>query len=71
LEDTKDAGNFFAEQELLKGYINTPEEVYKKVDAVKVEDVYALAKELFTPQRLNFSLIGPFAGAKQFEKLIK
>jgi|WetSurSiteA1Bulk_404760.scaffolds.fasta_scaffold00782_10 predicted Zn-dependent peptidase len=71
LEDTRDAGNFFAEQELLKGYINSPEEVYKKVDAVKVEEVYALAKELFTPQRLNFSLIGPFAGVKQFEKLIK
>lgn len=71
LEDTKDAGNFFAEQELLKGWIDTPDEVYKKIDEVKIEDVYTLAEKLFTPDRLNFSLIGPFADVKRFKNLIK
>jgi predicted Zn-dependent peptidase len=71
LEDTKEAGDFFALEELLLGKTKTPEEVYKAVDAVTISDVLAIAGQLFRPERLNLAIIGPFEGKEKFEKLLE
>lgn len=71
LEDTRDVGTFFGEQELFKEEVLTPEEIYKKVDAVTIEDVYFEAKKLFVPEKLNLAIIGPFKSDKKFLQLIK
>lgn len=71
LEDTSCVNSFFAEQALFLPEILTPEEVFKKVDQVKLENVYAEARRLFTPSRLNLAVIGPYQDEEKFVKLLK
>lgn len=70
LEDTKDVSTFFGEQAMFLQEILTPEEIYKKIDGVKVEEVLAEAKKLFVPERLNLAIIGPYSSGEKFEKII-
>jgi predicted Zn-dependent peptidase len=71
LEDTKDVTAFFADQALFIKEILTPEEVYKKLDKVTVEDVLIEAKKLFVPSKLNLAVIGPFGDREKFVQLLK
>lgn len=71
LEDTKDVSGFFGEPELFGQKVLTPEEIYKKLDAVALEDIYFEAKKIFIPERLNLAIIGPFKDEKKFVQLIK
>lgn len=71
LENTSVVNAFFAEQELLLGRIETPEDVYKAVDKVTVDDVIRVAKKLFVKQKLNLAMIGPYNKPEKFERLLK
>lgn len=71
LEDTKGVNEFFGESELFLNKIETPEEVFKAVDRVSIEDVLFEAKKLFVPKNLNLAIIGPYDDPGRFEKLIK
>ena len=70
LEDTKNVAAFFGERELFGLDLVTPEEMFKKIDQVKIPEIYNFAKETFTSQRLNLAIIGPFKNKKPFEKLL-
>ncbi len=70
LEDTQAVGEFFAFQELFSDTVRTPEEIYKKIDEVTVEDVYREAKRLFIPSHLNLAVIGPYTKESKFKKLL-
>lgn len=70
LEDTKDVTGFFGDQALFRKGILTPEEVYKKVDSVSLNDVMEEAKKLITKNRLNLAIIGPYTDKNKFEKLL-
>jgi len=71
LEDTKDVTGFFGEQELFLDEVLTPEEVFKKIDAVSIDDVVGEAKKLFKPERLNLAIIGPYKDESRFKKLLR
>lgn len=71
LEDTRDVGTFFTDQALFSAEILTPNQVFKKIDQVKMDDVIAEAKRLFVPERLNLAIIGPYKDGKEFEKIVK
>jgi len=71
LEDTKDVSTFFGEQALFLPDILTPEKIFTRIDAVRVEDVLAEAKRLFVPSRLNLAIIGPYNDTSKFEKLLR
>lgn len=71
LEDTLVAGDFFAEQQLFLKETLKPEEVYRRIDKVTVEEVLAEAKKIFTPKHLNLAVIGPYTNGSKFENLIK
>lgn len=71
LEDTRDVGTFFGDQELFEQKVLTPEDVYKKLDAVTLENIYLEAKKLFIPERLNLAIIGPFDKNDKFVNIIK
>ncbi|HET7099075.1 MAG TPA: pitrilysin family protein [Patescibacteria group bacterium] len=71
LEDTGAVGEFFAFQELFSDKVRTPEEVYKEIDKVTVNDVYKEAKRLFVPSHLNLAIIGPYTNEDKFKKLLK
>lgn len=70
--ETSDAqASFYGIQELLKGEILTPKEIFKKIEKVTTKDVMAVAKEVFSPKRLNLAIVGPFKNPKKFQKLLK
>lgn len=60
LEDSTNIASFFGNRELLQNKTQTPEEVIKKIMAVKKGDIVKLAKDIFSNKNLNFSIIGPF-----------
>jgi predicted Zn-dependent peptidase len=63
--------SFYADQELLEKKIMTLKEIFKIVDRIKEEDIRKTAKDIFSPQRLNLALVGPFKEKKKFEKILK
>jgi len=70
LEDTSDVNSFFGDQELFGEKVLTPEEVFKKIDKVTMDEVNFEAKRLFVPARLNLAIIGPYKSDKDFQKLL-
>ncbi|KKR86063.1 MAG: Peptidase M16 domain protein [Candidatus Woesebacteria bacterium GW2011_GWB1_41_10] len=71
LEDTSAVNSFFGEQELFLDKVLTPEEIFKKVDAVSIDEIYTEAKRLFDITRCNLAIIGPFKDGSKFLKLLK
>lgn len=70
LEDTSDVSSFFGDQELFCQKVLTPEEVFKLIDKVTMDEVNYEAKRLFVPERLNLAIIGPYENDEEFKKII-
>jgi len=82
LESSDDLGEWYGRQAIMKltqersGHgsrtkLYTPEEFFKKVDAVTAADIKRVAKIIFTEDRLNLAIIGPYKEGKEFKKLLK
>ena len=71
LESSDELSEFYGFQEILKHKLSTPEEIMKKVNAVKSSDIKKVAGQIFTEQHLNLALIGPWKDASEFEPLLK
>lgn len=70
--ETSDAkAFFFAGQELLENKILKPEDIFKKIDKISINDILKVAKEIFRPERLNLAVIGPVKDRRKFQKLLK
>ncbi|MHB9019950.1 MAG: M16 family metallopeptidase [Minisyncoccota bacterium] len=67
LETSDSLAEFYGEQELFKEKIFDPEQIVKKIKAVKAEDIRSLAKEIIQNNKLNLAIIGPFQNADEFE----
>ncbi len=63
--------SFYANQELLTDDILTLDEKISKINRVTANDIQRVAKDIFRPENLNLSLIGPFKDKKRFEKILK
>jgi predicted Zn-dependent peptidase len=70
LEDTSDVSSFFGDQELFSEKVLTPEEVFKKIDGVTMDEVNYEAKRLFVPERINLAIIGPYENDEKFKKIV-
>jgi predicted Zn-dependent peptidase len=71
LEDSDAVNDFFSEQALFDREILTPKEIYKKIDAVKVDQVYAEAKKIFKKDGVYLTVIGPYKNKDSFLKILK
>ena len=60
MEDSSNVANFFAGKYLLENKLTTTDEIIKKLEMVTKNDIQQLAVQIFTPQNLNFALVGPF-----------
>jgi predicted Zn-dependent peptidase len=70
--ETSDAKALFcAGQELLENKILKPEQIFKEIDKVSLNDILKTAKDIFKPENLNLVLIGPFKNKQKFQKLLK
>jgi predicted Zn-dependent peptidase len=70
LDATDTQASFYANQEVMNQKVLTPEEKLKIVDKVTVNDINKLAKEIFVPEKLNLTVIGP-AEEKDKERIEK
>ena len=67
LDSSDNQASFFALQELLEGVILSPEEKFKKIDEVSVNDIQKTAEDIFLSENLNLAVIGPIAENSQEE----
>lgn len=70
LEDNQVRLDWFLEKAAFFKKIDTPEEVFKKIDAVSPQDVQKVAETLFRNQNMTLALIGPYKNQKQFSKIL-
>ncbi len=70
LEGSAPVASWMGMRELLLGDILTPEDVVAHYNAVTIEDVQALACDLFLPERLNLAIVGPYKNDTGFRALI-
>lgn len=59
LESSSSVAHFFGDQELFKKEVKTPTEILNEIEAVTADDIQEVAKQIFTSEKLNLSLIGP------------
>jgi predicted Zn-dependent peptidase len=70
MESSDEQASFVAYQELLTQKILTLEQKFAKIDAMTVNDIQRVVKDIFRPEKLNLALIGPFKDKRKFEKLL-
>lgn len=70
LESTSSRMNHLGQNELLLGYVPTPDEIIEKYDAVTAEGVRELAGEVFDFSKASFSAVGNIEDT-DYSKLIK
>jgi len=71
LETSDQLAGFYGVQEIITREILTPKEIIKKIQAVRKEEIKAVASEVFQNQKLNLAIIGPFKEKERFEKILK
>ncbi|MFA5099053.1 MAG: pitrilysin family protein [Candidatus Paceibacterota bacterium] len=71
LETSDQLAAFYGGQEVIVGKTVSPEETMKKIQAVKAEEISAVAKDIFKNNKLNLALIGPFKEKPRFEQILK
>lgn len=69
-ESTNFLAEYFGVNFVLDREIETFDEYLKKIDAVTLEDVQVVAKELFQKNKFNLQIIGPFKTSLPFEKIL-
>ncbi len=70
LESPQGTIQYGLRREVLEGEIEDPDELLRQLDAVTVEDVQRVARDLFEGKRLYLAVVGPFDDPERFEKLL-
>lgn len=70
LEDSQDLAEWYGTKELLQGQIETPKQVFEKIDKVTLDDIKRVADRVLDPKKANLAIIGPFKDEERFLKLI-
>lgn len=71
LEDSMSIAQYYGNLELMGKPLIAPEEKLKKIMAVKLSEVKAVAKTIIDLKKVNLALIGPFKDKEQFLKSLK
>jgi predicted Zn-dependent peptidase len=71
LESSDDVANFYGGQELLKREVKNAEDKANEIRKVTAVQIKTLANEIFTNEKLNLALIGPFKDKSKFLKILK
>jgi predicted Zn-dependent peptidase len=70
MEDTRSVAGWLGSQELLLGRILTVDEVVQRIDAVTIDDVRRVTREVLDPAKANLAAVGPFEDDSVFAGLI-
>jgi predicted Zn-dependent peptidase len=70
LESPQGTIQYGLRREVLEGEIEEPDELLAQLDAVTLDDVQRVARDLFEGSRLYLALVGPYDEPDRFEKLL-
>ncbi len=70
MEDTRSVAGWIGSQELLLGNVMTVDDVVERIDAVTIDDVLRVGREILDPSRAVIAAVGPFDGDKDFSGII-
>ena len=70
MEDTRSVAGWLGGQELLLGEILTVDESVQRIDAVTMDDVIRVGRDLLRPENATLAAVGPFADEATFAGLI-
>jgi predicted Zn-dependent peptidase len=69
--ETSDArAEFCSYQEILKRKIQSPAEVTEEIEKVTAEEICAVARDIFTDEKLNLAVIGRYKDGEHFAPLL-
>ena len=71
MEDTRSVASWMGGQELLTGRIRTVDEIVSIIDAIALDDLERVARELFTIENLNLAIVGPIADEDRLHRLLQ
>ena len=70
MEDTRNVSGWIGGQELLMGNVRSIEEAVAEMDAVTLEDLQRVAREIIDPSKLRLAVVGPYRSDKKFAALL-
>ena len=70
MEDSRAVASRVATQLILEGKVRSVEETLAEIDKVTAEDVRAVAKDIFKPEKLNLAIVGPYQDKSKFARII-
>lgn len=70
LEESLEDMLWIGEQQIIQGRILTPEDVIKKINEVKTEEVLGLARTFFQPAKLCLVMVGPVAKKERLHRIL-
>nr|MBC7244241.1 insulinase family protein [Chloroflexota bacterium] len=71
MEDTFANAEWIGHQEALDQAVLTVDQVIAQIDAVTAADVQQVARRLFTTEKLNLAIVGPFKKEEPFRKCLE
>ncbi len=71
LEDNQVRLDWFLERAAFFKKIETPDQVFERIDKVTADDVLKVANEVFQEKNLTLAVIGPYKDEKQFKEVLK
>jgi predicted Zn-dependent peptidase len=71
LESSRNVAGWLGAQDLLTKRILTPDEVISLVEAVTIEDLKRVARELFAGEKLNLAVVGPVKKEQPLARALK
>ena len=71
MEDTRNVSGWLGGQEMLNGFVRSPDEIVALFDAVTLDDVKRVAKRLLDESKLTMAIVGPFKSDRRFAPLLK
>ena len=70
MEDTRNVGGWIGAQELLLGKVRNIEEAVAEMEAVTLDDVGRVARQIIDPAKLYLAVVGPYRSDKRFAGLL-
>src|SRR5207245_2871624 len=65
-----DVSGWMGVQELLLGKVRAVEDIVDEMDAVTIEDLQRLAREIIDPRKCYLAVVGPYRSDKRFASLL-
>jgi predicted Zn-dependent peptidase len=70
MEDSRSVSGWIGAQEILLNKVRTVEDAVEEMDAVTIEDLQRVAREVINPARAYLAVVGPFRSDKRFAALL-